>query len=230
MPGVPASVTYATHWPSRTASTTQSALSCSLCACTDRSRPAAGTPRWVSRPRVRRVSSAAITSASRSASAARDREVTEVADGRGDEHQLAVLLVLVLLLAHARSSTRSPTRSRQRSNAPASASITNAARCTPGRHPPRRQRHRAQHDALGVAERDVDREPHAHRVHVAGTAGARTRPRTRRDRGARVDAPSPSRPLRPLRARHRRARARACLLHPRHTLKRISRTSPSTTS
>ena len=132
-------------------------------------------PAWVSSARVRRVSSAAITSASRNTSTARGDRSPRLPIGVATSTRRARRPCRA---AHVRSSTRSPARSRQRSNAPASASITNAARRTNGetRHGARRRR--AQHDALRVAERDVDREAHADGVHVAARAEHAARRRT----------------------------------------------------
>ena len=161
-PGMPASVTYATRLPERTASTIVCAPARSLCAWIARSRPAAGTPACVSNPRVRRVSSAAITSASRSTSTAR-------ATGRPGfrSESRRVPATPLLRVGHPRSSTRSPDarspafeRARTRLDHERGAPHDR-------RHPAGSQRARPQHEAAHVAERDVDREPHPERVDVA---------------------------------------------------------------
>ena len=223
----PASVTYATQLARRAPRRRPSRRSPARCA---RARRAAdrrpGQPRWVSSARVRRVSSAAITSASRSASAARVERSPRLPMGVATRSNVRV--VVDLALAHA-SSTRSPARSPQRSNAPASrldherglahvsatAATAAGSRCAARRLRRRRTRRRS-----GTA---------CARCARGGTAAAPARRRRRRARAARAGAP---RALSATSAAASTSPSRTSqdIQRLRHTLKRISRTSPSTTS
>ena len=155
------------------------------------------------------------------------RQIAEVADRRADEHERPPPAGRSLL----RLRPMSPVLSPQRSNAPASASITNAARGTRGE-----TRHGRRHVVRStmpsrVAERDVDRGSRMPNVWTCR-------------HGRSTSAPSkPSRPSRP-RRRARRVcrdlgrREHVAVAHQpgmpfrfsRQTLKRISSTSPSSTT
>ena len=214
--------------PSCTASTTQAALSCSLCSCTARSRPAAGTPACVRRARVRRVSSAAITSASRSVSTARGE--------RSPRFPIGVA-----------TSTRRPgdrpacahSRPQLHPVTPGEAPAVEGARLgldrrtrlrrTTGETRHGREASRAQHHA--VARRRTRRRSGTAcpRCGRCGTAGARAHRRARRGpssprrRARAVSATSAAASTSP-------SRTSQAIVSPRHTLNRISSTSPSTTS
>src|SRR5581483_7898418 len=126
-PGVPASVTYATTSPAAMRSTTRASACRSLWAWSATSRPRAGTPACVSSARVRRVSSAAIRSASRSVSTARG--------DRSPRLPIGVATTTSRPATRARPpysliSRTSSGRRDQRSNAPAGASTTKRARRT----------------------------------------------------------------------------------------------------
>ena len=163
----------------------RAARSCSLCACTDRRRLPAGTSTADSNARVRRVSSHAITSASRSACSGAG-EVAEVADGRPDQtsDRPHGSLRCAASIAHPRS-TRSASagstalrRSLSDLDDVAFAQRPSIERARPrprSRTGPGARAGRAATGAANstrttapsaVAERDVDREAHADRVDV----------------------------------------------------------------
>ena len=221
--------------------TTQSPPTPARCARAPRARDrAAGIPAWVSSARVRRVSSAAITSASRSASTARGERSprlpigvptsTSAPAGRsarsrspfrhGAGHAVAVIRAprpgrpVVQAPALERAGLR---LDHERAAPRPVATRATAAGCTV----------RSTH-AVRVAERDVDREPHPERCGPGGTGAARAR----RRRGRARAAPSPrARAVGDLGRRQHVTVAHEPGIHDAaHTLKRISRTSPSTTS
>ena len=87
MPGMPASVTYATRMPALIASTIHCAPRRSLWACTARRRPAAGMPACVSNARVPAgVFRGDEVGVAQRVDRAR-REVAEIADRGGNEHE-----------------------------------------------------------------------------------------------------------------------------------------------
>ena len=189
---MPASVTYATRSPVAHRVDDPVARSPARCA---RAPRAAGRRRArrraLSSARVRRVSSAAITSASRSASTARGDRSPRLPIGVATSTQRAA--------SRRRRSRRAAPPGRPSRRLPAlerarlGLDHERGARARSATPATARRRHRAQHDAVGVAERDVDREPHADGVHVAA------RPQHQRA----VDAVAPEQAA-PARARGRR--------------------------
>ena len=121
-----------------------------------------GTPRWVSSARVRRVSSAAITSASRSASSRAVDRSPRLPIGVATRTQRPACRSCAAQL-HPVAGAQPPAVER--------AGLAPRSRTRPCARTATRARAAgvidAQHDAVGVAERDVDREPHPDRVHVA---------------------------------------------------------------
>ena len=232
MPGIPASVTYATRWPSRTASTIQPAPSRSLCAWTARSRPAAAIPSWVSRARVRRVSSAAITSAVRKVSTARaDRSPRLPIGVATSTSQPRPWRSRPELQAIARTQAPAVERTRLRLDHEGGAHHHRRQCATAQARAVRSTRPSASQNATSMAKRipNVCTWRHGTQDHGAFEA--------RHGRAGLVDAPATDRPSPPPPAHRRRARARTSLppTHPLrkpdgHTLNRISSTSPSTTS
>ena len=185
---MPASVTYATRLPARTASTTQSALSRSLCACTARSRPAAGISAWVSSARVRRVSSAAITSASRSASTARGERSPRLPIGVATSTSTPARRS-----SAPRSGAVASARSRPQLHAVAAREPPAVERARLGLHHERGARARSATPATAPASPCAARHPRRRRTRRrsrtacrrcgrGGTGAAPARPRTRRGR------------------------------------------------
>ena len=85
------------------------------------------------------------------------REIAEVADGRGDEHDHGT-----------RTSSWSPGCNRHRSNAPA-LRLDHGARRDPGpAEAMARHAHGGEHNEVAIAEGNVDREAHADGVHRPG--------------------------------------------------------------
>ena len=124
-PGVPASVTYATCAPRWMSPTRSAARWRSLCSCSATSRRRPVTPACVSSARVRRVSSAQITSASRSASTARGERSPRFPMGVATSTSRPMVTLASLLRASRRrprarlrsavpNVRRSPTRPRSR--------------------------------------------------------------------------------------------------------------------
>ena len=219
---MPASVTRATRWPASQQVDDGAGLRRPRCG---RARPPARgpvMPAWVSSLRVRRVSSQAMTSAPASASTA-----------RGDRSPRLPIGVATRTSRPGGPSSHSPLISSWSPGAQPPALEGAGLGLDHAAGPQARAPsgggaigHVRQHDhASPVAEGDVDGEAHAEGVHRPGRA---------QQQGA-VDAVPPEQPRGPPPPRSATSSAASTSpsrrARPRHqTLKRISRTSPSTTS
>ncbi len=205
---MPASVTYATADRTARPRRRPCAPRRSLCACTARRRPPAGTPACVSSARARRVSSAAITSASRSASTARGERSPRFPIGVATSTSAPAAGAPSHALVHSAQLDRSPGWSLHRSNAPAArldrerGAPHDAARGDAGRSvhvrsttPSRSQKA----TSIGNRMPNVCTCRHGRSTSTPSTASRPSRPRRR----ARVRRAPPRRS----RARHRHARA-----------------------
>src|SRR5664279_2900314 len=194
----------------------RSASCASLCAWTARRRPSAAMPACDSSLRVRRVSSHAMTSASRRTSTTRGERSPRLPIGVPitTSGMSASLLDLDLV-----PDPQAPACERARLGLDHERGAPHERR-----QPPRSQRRDAEHHAVRVAERHVDREPHADRVHLPALA--------EHERTGEVVATEQAAGALASRAGHLGRREHFAVTDQphRYTLKRISSTSPSATT
>src|SRR5580658_5253563 len=166
IPGVPASETTATVFPSCTQASTWGARADSLCSWSDTRRPPPATPTALSRARVRRVSSQQMTSAAARVSMARaemsPRLPIGVATSTSEPRRAAASS------AGGTELERVPESQAPAVERPGGGLEDRAGAPARQGEAPLREPHGRQHHQVGVEERHVEREAHGEGVHGPG--------------------------------------------------------------